>query len=1190
MFKGNLAQGPLRATALQVSTTAIGQTIPITYGYDRTDGRLIYWSNFISHGGGSGFFGSGASGTTYSANVDLLMGYGPMEGVSDLWANGSWTFVYSDIYSFTPGAVTGGQTVNWSIPMSTSVNPNGNGIVLVAGVYISNVPYSASYNDYVFPGVTNSFTLSGTGVIPLNNAQFPAPNNKSYVNGSIPYAYYNSVYTIHTGSVVFPVAMSAPYINVVYYFCQHNDKPNPIVSLGLAWEAQLGSGSSGQPVVYPEFSGASGANVNLGGSPVFPQIQFHVKGLYGNGWDSSQGSMAGWTSDPYPIQMPAAGDCNVADIMMDVICSGNNVGLFGTNAVWNHGACFNNIVYDGTGGYGNILQFSRYGGIVIDENTGLGLNKVRNYSHAYTIYISGTVTDQISCAQVLTELAEIANAAPVWNGASLDFIPYCEVSNYGNGASYVAPTAAGPSFNLGYSHFKVTPTKKGSTADKSPLIGDGGVPKDNFNSLALNFKDRTGQTNNNMILVSDAYDISRQGQMPQGSRSFNWIQHPLVAAPVAWAILRRNIQITRHGTYSFDLPACWSPILSLMDFVTLNDTYLSPFPVPVRIIKIDENEDFSLAIEAERFVYGASAPVAPGTANVAVSSGGSGSGGNGSQEAGSVNTPIIFEAIPAISSQQQLWLCVSGSPTTTGAVTGATVTNPGSYTVAPSVTITGDGSGATAAAILNGSGGVASIFIITPGVGYTHASIVFGSGTAAATAIINNINLPYGGCYVMLSTDGGATYNYINGSAASSVIYGSQIMGLVYNSNYPSHVDPDAADTLYVDLTESGGALPAYSTAQRDAFVSLCYMAGGGTITGSGGTTLTIPYELISYSQSSLQATNKYASNTPPGSSTQIRRGVYTTPVAAHNIGTQFSFLEDGNVFKWNLPSTLVGVTLYFKFLAFNTVGGTVQPLSSATAYSFTPTGLVGWGQITYTISPVPSVYQGQASGWAGVDTNSSTWTNTNDVYFPPLTATFSNGKVLNYAARDSGLAVFSGSGQTAWVTIYDPTQIGEPSGVATLTAYADLNQTRWNTPGYTRVGTLTSGSGSSGGGGGSGSSGPYFISSFEGDPTLTRPIASQILLSHVIPGNLTNVVLPVGLAGSRAICKAAPTGAVTITIKQNGTTRGTINFAASATTATFSFTSAVTLLPGDIVDFIYQAGSDLTFAGVSWSLAGTRS
>ena len=86
------------------------------------------------------------------------------------------------------------------------------------------------------------------------------------------------------------------------------------------------------------------------------------------------------------------------------------------------------------------------------------------------------------------------------------------------------------------------------------------------------------------------------------------------------------------------------------------------------------------------------------------------------------------------------------------------VTSGGSaYGAAPAVTITGDGTGATANSTIT-AGVVTAVTITAAGTGYTRASVAFASGSAAATAIISpkgghgsNAIEELGGKYIMLN-------------------------------------------------------------------------------------------------------------------------------------------------------------------------------------------------------------------------------------------------------------------------------------------------------------------------------------------------------------------------------------------------------------------------------------------------------
>ena len=92
-----------------------------------------------------------------------------------------------------------------------------------------------------------------------------------------------------------------------------------------------------------------------------------------------------------------------------------------------------------------------------------------------------------------------------------------------------------------------------------------------------------------------------------------------------------------------------------------------------------------------------------------------------------------------------------------GAVTGITVTNPGSgYTAATTATIAGAGTGALATPVLTQGGGVASVAVGANGAGYTRPLVTISNGgaTTAATAT------PYGAVDALTLGDPGSGYTF----------------------------------------------------------------------------------------------------------------------------------------------------------------------------------------------------------------------------------------------------------------------------------------------------------------------------------------------------------------------------------------------------------------------------------------------
>jgi hypothetical protein len=168
----------------------------------------------------------------------------------------------------------------------------------------------------------------------------------------------------------------------------------------------------------------------------------------------------------------------------------------------------------------------------------------------------------------------------------------------------------------------------------------------------------------------------------------------------------------------------------------------------------------------------------------------------------------------------------------------------------------------------------------------------------------------WGGAFVWLSLDG-SSYTQIG-----TVVTPSRQGVLTASLPVFSGTNPDTADTLAVNMAQSGGVLT--SGTALDAKLT--------------STLSIVDDELLSYETATLTAANHY-------SLTTMYRGLYGTATAAHSVGAPFARL-DSSVFEYDLPAQYVGQTLYIKLQSFNVFGGGVQELSACAVYTYTPSGV----------------------------------------------------------------------------------------------------------------------------------------------------------------------------------------------------------------------------------------------------------
>lgn len=110
----------------------------------------------------------------------------------------------------------------------------------------------------------------------------------------------------------------------------------------------------------------------------------------------------------------------------------------------------------------------------------------------------------------------------------------------------------------------------------------------------------------------------------------------------------------------------------------------------------------------------------------------------------------------------------------------------------------------------------------------------------------------------------------------------------------------------------------------------------------------------------------------------------------------------------------------------------------------------------------------------------------------------------------------------------------------------------------------------------------PYDI----GGTIVGQPTASAILLRYPAP---RAVRFPSGMASSRGVAGTAAAASATFSIRKNGTQFATMQFASSASTATFTAASDTDFAAGDVLTVIAPNPADINLADIGFALAGVR-
>ncbi|HJU15706.1 MAG TPA: phage tail protein [Stellaceae bacterium] len=551
---------------------------------------------------------------------------------------------------------------------------------------------------------------------------------------------------------------------------------------GQAADPVFASRDPNQPVIgYSGTAYVTGAPMQLGSSPVLPDIQFEVTGF-----------LAGTAGTTY------LDDANPSQIIVDFL----------TNP--RYGAGFPAAHLDTAG---SIADFAVYCQAAL-----LGLSVVMDRSQ--------------SASRWLDEIARLSNAAVVWTGTLLKIIPYGDQALDQNGASWNPDLSWAASLTdddfLPFEHISDGRPVENAT---DPVQCDFSDPQTIHNWMPVEYDDSANSYNPQIAPVFDQGLIDAFGLKLKASLVAHHFTNPVSAGISGFLLLQRETQIRTRLKFKLGWQHC---LLEPMDIVLITDAGAGFQEQPFRITGYAEDDNGDLTFSAEEIPgVSAGAAVSPyGAGNAArhTRSNSAGAAPGYLVGPGGTNLPVIFEPPSGLTNgDYEVWMIASGGlnlvTTNAATVSGAVLHFAGvPASVVPGVAVADK----TTPSVIPAGTTVLSTTATT----VTVSANVSGAGVASGDQIAF-YSPNWGGCEVWISTDN-------NTYALAGTIFRGGRQG-VLTAALPAGGDPDTADTVSVDMAMSGGQLLSGTRADADNAITLCYCDG--ELISYETATLTAPYQ-----------------------------------------------------------------------------------------------------------------------------------------------------------------------------------------------------------------------------------------------------------------------------------------------------------------------------------------------------------
>ena len=339
------------------------------------------------------------------------------------------------------------------------------------------------------------------------------------------------------------------------------------------------------------------ANAQIDSSATIPQINLVVAG-YGTSsspLNNSTLTISTGQYDPNGNPLSYIGDIVLGDADAD---PASVIIDFLTNS--NYGATFPTDWIDYTSLYTSTN--------VYDPST--GDQALSTYCQAVGLAWSLAINNVESANSLLERWCKNLGVAVVWNGAQLKFVPYWDTF-VGTNPGYDPTSVIAMKYFNPYTLPIVTITMdfilQSKSKDQDPITFSRKDPLEVYNTVRLNYKDRTNFFNDNTVEAKDEVHIEEFGPRVDNvglATEFSLTTYANVSAQIQ---LQRNLAIMR--TFTWKMGPLWG-WLDPMDIVQIPDPTNYNNTILVRITSVEDDEEENVVLSAEEFPVGSQSIVA----------------------------------------------------------------------------------------------------------------------------------------------------------------------------------------------------------------------------------------------------------------------------------------------------------------------------------------------------------------------------------------------------------------------------------------------------------------------------------------------------------------------------------------------------------------------------------------------------